>query len=371
MSHMLERTLKRSIASLLRLLCRSTPPAKISGFVPRGILVIRQHNQLGDMLCVVPLLRALRARYPAARLDLMASPVNQDVMLNCTYLDRVVLFDKREFLRNGLIRALALFRFIQSVRGPYDMVLVPGTVSTSFTSDFLAFLTGAPVRIGVGSLDGRLNRTSFFFSIAEDLNWRADPHRHQTLRNLDIARSLALEKPDCSHEMTLTSEELHEGREIAAGIRGQHRLLVGLHPGAGKAPNRWPSEKFAALVQHLARRGDTAIFLTSGPMDEQVVETTRSQLRCPIQVLSNQRIRLIASIIKEADVYITNDTGVMHIAAAVGTPLVALFGPTDPLQWAPLGPNIRYIQGEGGRIETIHVQSVFDAVAELTGKPRA
>jgi ADP-heptose:LPS heptosyltransferase len=300
----------------------------------------------------------------------MASPVNEEVMLKSRYLDGVVVYDKRNFLRNGRIRPLALYRFIRSIRGLYDVVLVPGTVSTSFTSDFLAFLTGARVRIGVGSLEGLPNNSSFFFNIREALDWRGDPHRHQTLRNFDIARPLGLETPDCSLELTLTPEEVEQGRQVAAGIRGSQSLLVGFHPGAGKVPNRWPSGKFAELIDRLSAHYEVAAFLTSGPMDEAVVTSTVRQLKRPVQVIANQTIRTIASIIKQADVYVSNDTGVMHIAAAVGTPVVALFGPTDPLQWAPMGSQIRYIQGEGGDIGRISVDEVAKAVTDLIGKGR-
>jgi ADP-heptose:LPS heptosyltransferase len=368
---MIERTFKRSVASILRFFFRSISPAPQPDLSPRGILVIRQHNQLGDMLCVVPLLRALRARYPGARLDLMASPVNQEVMLNSRLLDGVVLYDERKFLRNGLIHPLALFRFIRSIRGLYDMVLVPGTVSTSFTSDFLAFLTGANVRIGVESLDGRANSSSYFFTTAEALDWQRDPHRHQTLRNLDVARSLAMTVPDCSHELTLTPGEIEEGRRLGRAMRGSARLLIGFHPGAGKVPNRWPAEKFAELIDRLSETTGSAAFITSGPMDEEVVAGTLRTLKCQPQVIANQEIRRVASIIKQADLYVTNDTGVMHISAGVGTPTLALFGPTDPLQWAPLGERIRYIHGEGGEIGRIGVEEAYRAAMAMLGKEQS
>ena len=366
---MVEKLFKRTVASFLKLLFRSHPPETL-GTSPHRILVIRQHNQLGDMLCVVPLLRALRAKYPEARLDLMASPVNQEVMLKSRLLSGVVLYDKKKFLRNGLIRPVTLLRFIGSLRGLYQMVLVPGTVSTSFTSDFLAFLTGARLRIGVGSLEGHENNSSFFFNIAEDLQWGNDPHRHQTLRNLDVARSLNLETPDCSHQMTLTEDEIEIGRTIATGLRSSRQTLIGFHPGAGKTANRWPPEMFAELIDLLTADPAVSVFVTSGPMDEQVVASTTSKLKSAVQIVSNQGVRTIASIIKQADLYVTNDTGVMHIAAAVGAPVLALFGPTDPLQWAPLGPKIRYIQGEGGDIRQISVDAVYRAATGMIGKKR-
>ena len=137
----LERTFKRFLAGFLRLLFgfrknRSFTP----GSSPR-ILVIRQHNQLGDMLCVVPLLRALRSRYPTAFIALMASPVNYAVMLNLRYIDELVKFDKTDFIGK---EGGSLFRFPVFVRRLRQLrctvAVVPSTVSTSFTSDLLAWL---------------------------------------------------------------------------------------------------------------------------------------------------------------------------------------------------------------------------------------
>ena len=160
MARSLERLFKRGLATLLRLLFHSSPPRDLPRFFPESILVIRQHNQLGDMLCVVPLLRGLRAKYPSARITLMASPVNYEIMLNNRWLDEVILYDKRELLKNGRIRFKSLLKLIKGIRGRFGLVLVPGTVSTSFTSDLLAFLTGAHVRIGVAGLNGEPNKST-------------------------------------------------------------------------------------------------------------------------------------------------------------------------------------------------------------------
>jgi ADP-heptose:LPS heptosyltransferase len=359
----LERPLKGALASLLKALFRSRVPEDLGSYSPKRILLIRQHNQLGDMLCVTPLLRALRGRYPEARISLMASPVNYEVMLHSRLVDHVLLYDKRELLENGRIHLKSLLRLIRSLRGSCDMVLVPGTVSTSFTSDFLAFLTHAQVRIGVESLDGKASRSSFCFNVPITLDWRESPGRHQTLRNIDLMASFGVQCEDLSLEIDLTEEELQEGRKRSEELKKGKPLLLGVHPGAGKPPNRWGAANFARLIDEL--RSEAAAFITSGPMDQEVLKETRIHLKQDIQVLENQAIRRVASIIKNADLYVTNDTGLMHVAASVGTPVLSLFGPTDPREWAPVGERNRYIRGEGGMTGNIPFESVIGAAREM------
>src|SRR5512147_1800889 len=106
-----ERMLKRGLSEALRGFFPVLHDFDPAGYTPKSILVIRQHNQLGDMLCVVPLLRALRTRFPDAHLALMASPVNYEVMVGNCYLDEIILYDKREILLNGRFSPAGLLRF--------------------------------------------------------------------------------------------------------------------------------------------------------------------------------------------------------------------------------------------------------------------
>ncbi len=359
-----ERPWKRALAAVLRILLRQTPPPIPPSF--GRILIIRQHNQLGDMLCVVPLLRALAERYPACRLTLLTSPVNHDIMLHHRYLDEVIKFDKARFFRRGIFHLFRLAGYIRALRRRgFEAVIVPSTVSSSFTSDLLGYLSGAPVRIGAESIDGKTNPSSFFFTHPAVLDWRREPHRHQTLRNLDIAQCLGLAATNLSISMTLLDEEEREGRRYVSEAKGGRRKAIALHPGAGKMPNRWPLDRFVDVAKALSDEFDAEVFVTVGPMDEDLVESLCTLLEGRVQLIQNQAVRRVASILSKMDLVISNDTGIMHVAAAVGAPVLALFGPTDPGQWAPIGSRIRYIQGKEGIIESISRGEVLEAARTL------
>jgi ADP-heptose:LPS heptosyltransferase len=340
-------------------------PAFVPGSSPR-IFIIRQHNQLGDMLCVVPLLRALRLRYPDSRISLLASPVNYEPMLGSRFVDEVINFDKREFVgREGgsLLRFPGYVRRLRKKR--FNIAVVPSTVSASFTSDLLAFLSGAPVRIGAGSIQGEPNPSGFFFTHPRDLDWRERNDYHQVRRNMDIWPDRFDKEADLTVEITLQEDELTRGKSFLRRLsHGAARVIV-YHPGAGKAPNRWPPDLFARLADELSFSVPASTVITSGPMDEEPVRDMTEALHTPFEVIKNQSIREVASVIHFADLVVSNDTGIMHVAAAVGTPVLSLFGPTDPGEWAPMGERHRYIRGGDHDIRKIPFDAVMRTANEM------
>ena len=361
-----ERTLKLFLSSFLRLLLGSNT---LSVPLPRdykSILVIRQHNQLGDMLCVVPLLRALRKAFPSTHIALIASPVNAEIMLHNRYIDELIVYDKRAYLERHRIRVSRLLEFIRSLRQRrFELAVVPSTVSTSFTSDLLAYISGAPTRIGAGSINGVQNHSSFFFNVPVDLDWRDTPHRHQTLRNFDVAHPLGIYPDDCTIEMTLIRDELDGGKSFIMKTQDRGPLVVALHPGAGKPPNRWPAPSFTEVANRLAEGFGAHLLVTSGPMDDDPVGVMVKGLRPPFQLIKNQPIRKVASILSHVDLLISNDTGIMHVGAAVGIPVLSIFGPTDAQQWAPLGKRDRCLIAEDGNIATVTVEDVLRNAQEM------
>lgn len=317
------------------------------------------------MLCAVPLLRGLRQRYPDAYISLMTSPVNHEVMVHNPYVDRVINYDKRAFVGRASLKWRMIVKFVGELRREkFELVIVPSTVSASATSDMFSYLSGARYRVGASKIDGIENSSSIFFSCPVMLDWRKAPHRHQTLRHIDIVEALIVRVDDLSSRIQLTDGELAGAHSVltSLGIAG---AFVVCHPGAGKLPNRWPAERFADVAISLSREFNTTVVITHGPMDDEPVALMASKLSVPYAVVEKKTIREVAAILSLARLVISNDTGIMHVAAAVGTPVLSLFGPTDPEQWAPMGGKHRYIQAKGGRIEEVSVDEVLSTAREM------
>jgi ADP-heptose:LPS heptosyltransferase len=324
----------------------------------QNILVVRQHDQLGDMLCAVPLLRALKEKFPTSYLTLVTSPVNALIMQHHPYVDEVLLYDKSKW-RN-------LLPFFHRLRSrSYDLAIVPATVSVSLTSDLIAVLSKAPVRIGCKSLQKKKNPSSFFFTVTENLDWTAEPHRHQTLRHLDILRHIGISTDSLEHLIGLTIEEQNRAQIFLKDIRQSYPLVVGFHPGAGKKENRFNAARFASLANRVQRDFHAGIVITVGPMDEEPFTEIKKYLQCSFIVVDKQPLRDVAAIINELDLYITNDTGVMHVAGGTKTNVLALFGPTDPLQWAPIGKKNRYIASKDGSLDSLSEEEVYSMIAVI------
>jgi ADP-heptose:LPS heptosyltransferase len=134
-----------------------------------------------------------------------------------------------------------------------------------------------------------------------------------------------------------TPGERDAGRRILSGM-GLNAPVI-LHPGAGAAWKRWPAERFAGLAAKLRRRG-TPVALLEGPADAPAVADVLSRLTGPVAVIREGSPRALAAILAAARLFVGNDSGPTHLAAAVGTPTVALFGPTDPASWSPLGARV-------------------------------
>lgn len=362
----LERSFKRLVAGTLRFVVGSRPVPRLSDCHFSRILVIRQHNQLGDMLCVVPLLRALRQKYSQAHIALMTSPVNHEVMVNNRHINSIINYDKRQFLGRGLKGWIHLLSYLRRLRGErFDLAIVPSTVSTSFTSDFFAYVSGARVRIGAASLNGVINPSAFLFTNPIDLDWRSKPDRHQTIRNLDMAKDLCLPDVALSLEISFDQDEINRTNLLESKQLGGSSFLIVYHPGAGKVPNRWDASRFAEVANILSKEFPVDALITSGPMDDEPVALMTERLSIPYRIVKNKPIREVAGILATADLVITNDTGIMHVAAAAGASVLSLFGPTEPEQWAPLGDKHRFIRGGGGDINAIRVADVLQTAREM------
>jgi ADP-heptose:LPS heptosyltransferase len=146
----------------------------------KNILVVLQHNQIGDMFCSLTLYAALKKKYPSSSITLVAAKTNYEIPffeIN-PFLDHVIIFDKQNLK--------SIFHFLKKLRErKYQIGIVPSTIKVSRTSHIVNFLSGAKVRVGVKSIDGAINPSHKLLNVKSDFNWK---HSHQLERNLDVVR---------------------------------------------------------------------------------------------------------------------------------------------------------------------------------------
>lgn len=332
----------------------------------KNILIVRQHNQLGDMLCSVPLFAAVRKKYPGAHITLVASPINYEILFSDInpYIDKVITYQKST--------GKDLLEFYRELRNhSYQIGIVPSTVSISRTSHFINYFSGAKIRTGVNSIDDKLNSVSYLLNVKSDFKWN-ERKLHQTDRNLEVGMQIGCSLTDEEKKSVmihLSEEEKKFAREYtAANFPDEDKLILAFHPGAGKIPNRWSIDNFVSLMKLFHEKYNCSLLMTSGKIDAEITDTVRKLLygiNIDCRVLDNTPIRKVGAVIKQTDLYITNDTGTMHVAGGVDANVVSLFGPTHGYEWAPLGHNKIYIQSGSGNIDDIKVGDVFNASEKI------
>jgi len=352
-----KRGLMRAFGAVLRAPVISTAAFRRMRF--ERILVVRQHHQMGDMMLATPALHALRERYPDAKIGVVTSTINREVLLNHPWVDHVFTLRKR-----APLDWLRMLRDIRRTR--FDLAIALHTMSFSFTTLLLTVLSGAGVRIGSTRADIGDSLTGSYFNLTLPLP-DADElaAMNEAEHNLYPLRAVGIDIDDLSPLLvpSLQNEEWAADFADRAWAPGTVRLAV--HPGAGKAENIWPPANFAAVVNGLAARHDLSVVAVQGPRDERTVGEFVGAVGAPASVAAGRSIGDVAALMQRADLVVCNDTGVMHVAAAAGARTLAIFGLTDPVRWAPRCDNLSVVRSGDGTLSGVTVEAVVDAADAL------
>lgn len=320
----------------------------------KKVLVVRQHNQLGDLLSGVSLFRAFKEKYPDCKITLIASPDNYHGIIKNKYLDRYFIFDK-----NRIFNPSHFFAFRKILREGYDIAIVPVVVSISFTSNLIARLSKSRIRIGAESLDGKPNQSAYLFDRRIKLDWSHHPDSNVSERCLDIIRPFGIDTNNYRSEVTFDEDDIkYAGSFLQKTEHNSNKYLIGFHVGAGKPPNRWSLNKYVELIKKLNSNYNCVFYLTGSDADKVEIDYILQYTRMPIRTFLNKTIPQVAALISLTDLFISNDTGIMHVAGTTETAQISIFGPTNPFNWAPIGPN-KYFIRKSELIDDVEVEDVF------------
>ena len=309
---------------------------------PKKIMV-RAANWLGDAVMSIPALEALRKRFPAAEIVVIAKPWVSELYWHHPAVNRQIVYDA-----DGKHRGPSGFReLLKSLRAEqFDAAIL---FQNAFHAAWMAWRAGIAVRIGYAR-DGR----SPLLTDAVSLPPRA-AYSHQAYYYLQLlfrGGIIATPNPARSWDepmLKLTdAERSWAERQLNALGLGGPRYLVGIHPGASFGPaKRWLPERFAALADRLvgALGADVLIFGTAGekPLAEQIAQAMQHS---PLVVAGQTSLRQLMALLGQCRLLITNDSGPMHVAAGLALPLVSIFGSTDERATGPLSPRARVVKAQ-------------------------
>ena len=363
----IERVCKLALARFISLFLsrRRITAQELSRLGVSRLLIIRQHHQMGDMLLAVPAFRGLRTRFGDARITLLAAPINAACMQRNPYVDEVLVLPRKKGLRSffDLVRFIADLR-----RRRFDAAIVLNTVSFSVTSMLLAVASGARLRIGSTSEPFGHDLASRFYHLELPLPPREElASMHESVHNIYPLSAIGVRVADLTSVFVPSAEDERDCERFIAASFGTGGRFIVVHPGAGKARNVWPGGRYAEAVKVLGDRFKAGVVATGGPADAAALETFLEACVDRPFVLPCPSVGFLGALMKRSALTLCNDTGIMHIAGAVGARCVAVFGPTDPARWKPVNETVVAVRGKDGSVESVSVDEVIAAAAALLG----
>lgn len=302
----------------------------------KKILVLR-YRFIGDTILTVPFLRNLRRTEPDAYIAWVVAPGSAEVVQGIPYVDELIFWDpvtihadsrgthKSVGDKLGFIRELRARRF--------DKVYV---LKRSFGSALMGYLSGAGERIGFAT-EGRS------FLLTTTVPYRND--RHEVQNFLDVLRADGVPVADDHLEAWLTAEEMQFADHFfkTAGVAPEVPV-IGIHPFAANPARAWHLDNFIELARRLQERYAARILFFGGPRDKEALTAIRAALTGPpLEAVGSTTLRQTMALLPRCRLLVCNDSGIMHLAASLKVPLVALFGPQSPVKFGPWGESCRVI----------------------------
>jgi len=370
--------ISRGLEGVLEVGLQRRFPGRTPPFVPdrvRRILVVRNDN-IGDVLCTTPALRALRRAFPQAHLAILVAEHCRAAVEWNPDLNEVLTYTKAKHHHGllGLAALCNLMRLIRELRARRFDLAIGMRRPFSRSNAWLTYASGAPWRLGYSAPASHPFR--FFLNLGRGPGAMAT---HEVDGCLELLASIGVS--EAGHASTLIPD-----RDAVAGIRerlcaesaGERGSLALVHISNRREASRWPLERFAQAADHLHERLGLTILLSWSPGDERnplfpgddgKAEKVARCMRARPVLLRTPELRELIAAVSLCDFVLSTDGGLMHMAAALEVPQVVLFGKTDPLHWAPVSERAVWLRRDG-RADRISVEEVVSAAAGVLARWR-
>lgn len=334
-------------------------------------LLIRSTNWIGDAVMTTPAVRAIRNHFRQAEISILAKPWVAPIFENSAHVDRVLIYDDKK-RHKGISGKWRLAREIR--KHHFDAAIL---LQNAFEAALITYLAGIRYRIGYPT-DGRGVLLTHPVSLLPQIKTV-----HQTAYYLGILNGIGVKKTDPSLYLKLDPQIKVKVRAILRDYNiNEDEIIVGINPSATFGPAKlWFPESFARLADRLIYESGCRILIFGGPGDRELGDTISKMMQYPSANLSGKtHLEEAMGLMAACRLFVTNDSGLMHVAAALNVPLVAIFGSTNPTTTGPWSDRAKTIhiplscspclkpecpEGHLNCMKQISVDTVLSAVKEL------
>ncbi len=298
--------------------------------MPPNRILITRTDRLGDVVLSTPVIRHVRKLYPSAYIAFMVRPENKDVVAGNPDLNELIIYDKCG-RHKSLMNTLRFARGLRNKKFDTGIALHPTN-----RVHIIMFLAGIPDRIGY-------NRKMGFLLTKRVFHHKQAGKKHEADYNFDLLREAGLDTSGAGRRPYMFTTE--NDKKFVDRIKHDYGIgdnVIALHAGASCPSKRWPPERFSRVADILAGRYDSDVVLVGGEETSVFSEHVVSSAKGKITDLTGMLlVGELAEFLSRCRLFISNDSGPVHVAVAVGTPVIAVFGRKDPglspLRWGPLG----------------------------------
>ncbi len=305
---------------------------------PKRILMVRT-DRLGDTILSTPAIASLRNKFPQSHIAFMCRPYTKDVVEGNPYLDEVIIYDKYG-KHKDLKGTIEFVRMLKEKKFDWAIILHPTT-----RAHLVTFLAGIPVRIG---WDKKLS----FLLTKKIPHAKQEGKKHEMQYTLDILRqiNIPITIEELYFPVDYKSQQKIDEMLKSHGIQKREKFVV-IHPSASCPSKRWPDKYFSQLTNMIKDKLGLNVIVVAAPTEskhgQKIIEENDV-----VDLRGKLSIAQIGALLSQASLFISNDSGPVHIAAALKTPVISIFGRKNPglapLRWRPLGENSYFFHKEVG-----------------------
>ena len=323
-----------------------------------SILLVRT-DRIGELVLTFPAFAAIRRHFPSAKITVIVNPYSAEAIEGAPFIDSMIKFDS-ESGHTGFHGRLSLFRLIK--KSGFDLAVI---FNPSKFFNVLTFLAGIPVRVGYDRKAGFLLTHKI-----RDKKYLCD--KHEVEYNFDLIGTIGIRASDKSLYFPLdASAEIKVNDILRENSVDGKDFLIAVHPATSNPEKMWPLERFARICDRLSEEFRVKIVLVGGKEERKAVSGVKSKMRNPVLDLTGAlSVKELGSLLKRCLFLISNDSGPVHISAALGTPAIVLFGEDRPggssKRWGPYGEG-HLVIGKP-KIGDIAVEEAYKAIRERVGK---
>jgi heptosyltransferase-2 len=282
----------------------------------QNILFIR-HDRIGDMVLSTAAVRALRKGYPRAKITILASERNRDILKHNPYVDEVLIYKGISWF----VREMHPRR--------YDLVIDP-FMTYELKQALMAYLSRGTYRIGFEG-EGR----EIFFNLICPMS---SPSKQMVDHLLDLAQLAGGKREGCEPQIFLSgAEKKWASKTLIDKEINTNQLTIGIHPGAHYPSQRWATGRFGELARRILQQGKAKIILLGSHAETRLLEEVKKNAGVDIPIFSCDNIREFMALLSRCNLFVCNNSGPLHIASALKVPTVSMVGPTVTPLWLPYG----------------------------------